>query len=87
MSVYKYILSTYAIGTACVVGANSLDLGSDSLILNTFLDMHNLKDSVGKTVATTTILFSPFLVPVYSISIPLMWGYETLNNYNKKQYD
>lgn len=74
--VFKYILGTYAIGGVYVVGVNKFDYHPKSAILDTVWNLPRVDTSYGPTVAGITLILSPFLMPVYGITVPMLCTYE-----------
>ncbi len=85
--VFKYILGTYAIGAVHVAGANKFDYHPKSGILDSFWNLPRVDTSYGQTMAGIIILFSPLLIPVYGMALPLLYVCEYTWDKSNQQID
>jgi hypothetical protein len=69
----RLIYGSYVIGTTFVVGTSKTTYQPKSPVVNSFW---NITNNVDRSTAVVFLMLSPFLVPVFGISLTVLKGYE-----------
>lgn len=76
----KYILTSYLISGGLIFASNKDIYSPKSTILKHFWDLLKINTDYGKSVAYTFFIGSPVLIPVYSVTIPIIYEMDKLLN-------
>lgn len=66
----KFIISTYAISGGLIYASNNYSYQPGNRIFKGYWNMLKLNTDVGQKCAGLFLIFSPFLVPVFTLTIP-----------------
>ena len=80
----KTSLTCYGISIGYVVSCNYLDYHPPSPILDSFWNLPKLGTDYGNTAAVVTISLAPLIIPVYTVSLPIISGFEWIYMNTKK---
>lgn len=83
----RFILGSYSIAGGCVLASNTTNYQPKSDSLRTHWDFLKLDTTYGKTIATLFVGMAPALVPVYTMTLPLLAGFEYGLKKNKELED
>ena len=76
----KYIVSAYLISGSLIFASNKDLYSPKSTMLKHFWDLLKIDTHYGKSTAYTFLVFSPVLIPVYSLTIPIIYEMDKLLN-------
>ncbi|GAG71972.1 unnamed protein product [marine sediment metagenome] len=85
------IFCSYAISGGFIFASNRTSYHPQNEVLGTFYDMLKVDTSYGETVSLVNFVLAPALVPVYTVTLPLLCGLEYINSKfepdKNKKYD
>ena len=73
----KYIASCYLLTGTCIIISNNTEYVPSSNILKSYWNLLKIEDSL---FPQTMFAFSPFLVPVFSIGLPILCAMDYFNS-------
>ena len=76
----RFIIGNYAIGVAYVTTSNMTNYHPNNIILDNFWNLPDIKTDYGKNIAIVTVGLAPFLIPIYCISVPILFSYDKMSS-------
>jgi hypothetical protein len=70
----KYVISSYVITGSIIYTANTTNFHIKNSTLSVWWDLLKFDNNEGATTATISFMLSPLIIPVYTITLPFIYG-------------
>lgn len=76
----RLILGSYAVAGGCILASNKTTYKPKDKIAQTYWDLLKRNTDYGKTTSTVFFIFSPALLPAFTLTLPLLKAMRSISD-------